>query len=77
MRATEEDTRRARAAALEIIDRRSAADTGVLVTLELTVAVVLLTVMNNDPQLAARMLNEGLLQGVESRLAFFASKVKP
>lgn len=43
-------------------------------TLEGTVAAVLLMVMGGDHKKAAAMLNEGLIEGVESRLALHASR---
>ena len=47
-----------------------------LVTLEHAVAAALLVAMNLDHRKAVQMLNEGLVPGVESRLALHASKVK-
>lgn len=70
-----EDTRRAVAAAKAIFDGRDPKDAygAVMVTLEHTVAVVLLT-LHASPDKAAAMLNEGLVQGVETRLALYASR---
>lgn len=46
-------------------------------TLEHTVTAALLILMGNDPRKAAAMLNEGLLPGIENRLALYnARKVK-
>lgn len=72
----QKDTQRALAAAKLIIDgRHPDADSGaILVTLEGLVALVLLAVMKNDPRLAAGMLNEGLVPGVEGRIALAASR---
>lgn len=72
----QKDTQRALAAAKLIIDGRDAsADLGaIMTTLEGLVALILLAVMGNDSRKAAGMLNEGLVQGVESRLALAASK---
>lgn len=69
------DTERAFAAARSIFDGRDPKSDfgGVMVTLEHVVAVVLLALLSS-PERAAGMLNEGLVQGVESRLALYASK---
>ena len=70
------DSMRAVAAAKEVLDGRDPiTDMGkVMVTLEHTVAAVLLMVMKQDPRKAAGMLNEGLVEGVEKRLGLYASK---
>jgi len=70
------DTKRTIAAAKEILaDRDPITDRGaVMVTLEGTVSAILLLVMGGDHKKAAAMLNEGLIQGVENRLAYAASK---
>ena len=47
-----------------------------MVTLEHALATALLVAMNMDHRKAVQMLNEGLVPGVESRLAIHASKVK-
>ena len=75
MSEAQNDTKRALAAARLIFDGRDPkSDFGaVLVTLEHAVATVLLTVMR-DPAKAAALLNEGLVPGVEERLAFYSSK---
>jgi hypothetical protein len=71
------DTVRATNAARAIVDGRHpdrfAAE--IMVTLEHTVAAVLLLI-DRDPHKAAAMLNEGLVQGVEARLADYNAKVK-
>lgn len=71
------DTVRVLQAAREIMDDRDpVADRGaIMVTLEGAVSAVLLMVMGGDHRNAAAMLNEGLLQGVEGRLALAASKL--
>lgn len=46
----------------------------ILVTLDGVVALVLLAVMDDCPSRAAAMLNEGLVQGVESRLALASAR---
>lgn len=46
----------------------------IMVTLEHTVAGILLAVMGNDAKKAAGMLNEGLVPGVEKRLGMYAAK---
>lgn len=76
MTEAQKDTQRALAAANLIIDGRvPSRDCGaVMTTLEHLVALVLLAVMKNDPEKAAGMLNEGLVQGVEERLALASSR---
>ena len=70
------DTQRAYAAAKAIIDGRDpvAEFSTVLVTAEHAFAALLLACMNGDARKAAEMLNEGLVPGIEQRLAFYASK---
>lgn len=72
----QKDTQRALLAAKQVIDGRdiSADSSAILVTLEGLVSLILLATMNNDAQKAAGMLNEGLVPGVESRIAFAASR---
>lgn len=72
----QKDTQRAIAAAKVIIDGRDPrSDHGaILVTLEGLVSLLLLATMDNDPQKAAGMLNEGLVPGVEGRIALAASR---
>ena len=72
----QKDTHRALAAAKLLIDGRDPrADMGaIMTTLEGLVSLMLLTVMDRDQRKAAAMLNEGLVPGVESRLAFHASR---
>ena len=72
----QKDTKRAIAAARLIIDGRypSTSMGAILTTLEATVSLILLTVMDNDERLAAAMLNEGLVPAVEQRLALAASR---
>lgn len=73
-----QDTQRYHDAAAKVIDGRDPiADRGeIMVALEGTVAAVLLMVMDGDPRKAAGMLNEGLVQGVEVRLALYASRTE-
>jgi len=70
------DTTRALTAAKAIIDGRDPAleYSKILVTAEHAFATVLLACMGGDPRKAAAMLNEGLVQGIEDRLALYASK---
>lgn len=70
------DTRRALLAAQAIFDGRHRDEDGssVLVTTEHAVATVLLAVFKNDAAKAALMLNEGLVPGIEERLAAYAAK---
>lgn len=71
------DTRRALAAAKAIFDGRDPMDdfSSILTTTEHVVALVLIAVIG-DPAKAAKMLNEGLLQGVEARLALYEARAK-
>lgn len=70
------DTARAIAAARAIFDGRdpSVDRASILVTAEHAFAAVLIACMGRDPRKAAAMLNEGLIPGIESRLALYASK---
>lgn len=72
----QKDTQRAIAAAKLLIDGRDPnADMGaIMTTLEGLVSLMLLTVMNRDERMAAALLNEGLVPGVESRLALHTSR---
>lgn len=76
MSESEKDTTRSITAAKAIVDGRDPSKdyAAILVTAEHAFAAVLLTVMDRDPRKAAAMLNEGLVQGIERRLALFASK---
>ncbi|WP_027682719.1 hypothetical protein [Rhizobium leguminosarum] len=69
------DTQRAFLAAKAILDGRDPEThrADVLVTTEHAIAAVLLACMGSDPRKAALMLNEGLVQGVEQRLAYYAT----
>lgn len=70
------DTSRAIEACKVIIDGRDPSKdySSILVTAEHAIAALLLAVMNRDPRKAAAMLNEALIQGVEERLALFATR---
>lgn len=70
------DHTRALAACHEILDNRHpiADRASVLVTLEHTIAAMLIAVMDGKPLLAVGMLHEGVLPGVEERIALFASR---
>lgn len=70
------DTVRIYLASSEILDGRNPIkDRGaIMVTLEGTVSAILLMVMGGDHKKAAAMLNEGLLEGVERRLAHSAQQ---
>lgn len=78
MSEVQRDTQRAIRAAHEIIDGRDPlADMGVImVTLDHVVAAVLLATQDRDPRLAAAMLNEGLVPGVEERLSRLIAKTE-
>lgn len=75
MHEAQKDTQRALAAAKSIIDGRDTERDGssILVTVEHAIAAVLLAVCK-DPRIAAGMLNEGLIPGIENRLSLYASK---
>lgn len=75
MTEAQRDTQRALAAAKAIFDGRDpAADmSAIMVTLDHVVGTVLLATQG-DPSKAARMLNEGLVPGVEERLAMAGAK---
>jgi hypothetical protein len=79
MTEAQKDTQRAAAAMRAIFDGRSPATdfSSVMVTTEHAIAGVLLALYPGNPAMAAKMLNEGLLPGIESRLSLYASKVKP
>lgn len=76
MNEAQKDTQRAFDAARALLDGRDPiADRGaVMVSLEHLVSTMLLMVMDRDPKKAAAMLNEGLVQGVEGRLAYGQSR---
>lgn len=71
-----DETRRTLAAVKAVCDGRDPATDmpAIMVTLEGTVAAVLTAVMGGDHRKAAVMLHEGLLEGVERRLAHGAAK---
>jgi hypothetical protein len=75
---TRQDTRRAREAASAMIDGRDPKQnmSGIMVTTEHAIATVLLYLFP-DPGMAAKVLNEGLVQGIEERLVRHASNMKP
>jgi hypothetical protein len=70
------DTARANEAVKAIIDGRNPFidAPSILVTAEHTFAVILLACMKGDARKAAGMLTEGLVPGIEQRLAYYASK---
>jgi len=70
------DTMRSQKAVMDILDGRDPIkDLGdVMVTLEHTVSTVLLMVMHKDARKAANMLNEGLVEGIELRLAYYGKQ---
>ena len=72
-----EDTLRAVAACKSIFDGRHPQRdmASVLVTAEHAIAALLLAMYPGDPATAARMLNEGLVEGIERRLSLYASKI--
>lgn len=68
----ERDTQRVIETVKALLDGRDPqADLGeVMITLEGVVTATLLMVMNQDRRKAIGMLNEGLIEGVERRLAY-------
>lgn len=76
MHEAQKDTRRALAAAKAICDGRHPVDerSRILVTLDHTIATVLVAAMGGDASKAVQMLHEGTIPGVEERIALFASK---
>jgi hypothetical protein len=72
----QKDTQRYLAAAKLIFDDRDPNEdaSAILVTLEGLVSLVLLATQRNDPRQAAAMLNDGLVPGVEERIALAASR---
>ena len=76
MNEAQKDSDRALKAALTICDGRIPHPQygAVMVTLEHTVATLLLAAMNGDGRKAAAMLNEGLVPRVEERLMLHASR---
>lgn len=74
MTEAQKDTQRAIAAAKALIDGRDPTSSSVMVTLEGLVSLMLLAHMKNDERLAAAMLNEGLVPGVEQRIALASSR---
>lgn len=74
----EKDTARVLATMLAVVDGRDPATdfAAIMVTLEGSVAGVLLALMQRNPAKAAGMLNEGLVPGVEQRLAMVQAKDK-
>lgn len=72
----QKDGQRALKAAKAIFDGRKVHDRGAIcVTLEYTIALVLIAVIG-DSKKAAGMLNEGILQGVEERLTWHEKRTK-
>lgn len=70
------DTHRALAACKAIFDDRDPTkhSSDILVTAEHAFAVVLLATCGGNPKMAAAMLNEALVQGIEERLSLWQSK---
>jgi hypothetical protein len=73
---SERDITRAKAAILCVMDQRDIQrDMGsILVTLEHTVAALLVSIYPDEPHKAAQMLNYALLQGIEDRISLYASR---
>lgn len=76
MHDAQKDTHRALAAAKAICDGRHPVESRstVLITLDHTIALILLAAMDNDPKKAVAMLHEGTIPHVEERIMLYASK---
>lgn len=76
MHDAKKDTHRALQAAAAICDdRHPTADMArVLITLDHTIALILLATLGNDPKKAVAMLHEGTIPHVEERIALYAQK---
>ena len=70
------DTKLALQAAKLILDGRDPVKdrAQVLITLDHTIATLLLVAMDGDPRKAAQMFNEGTVPHVEERLMLFAAR---
>ncbi|MAI35033.1 MAG: hypothetical protein CMM07_25625 [Rhodopirellula sp.] len=76
MHDAQKDTKRALDAAKSICDGRHPVESRdtVLVTLDHTIATVLLAAMGGDAKKAVVMLNEGTIPHVEERIMMFANQ---
>lgn len=76
MHDAQKDTSRALAAVKSILDGRDPVTdrSTVLITLDHTIALLLLAAMELDPKKAVGMLHEGVLPSVEERIMQFANK---
>ncbi|TNE43417.1 MAG: hypothetical protein EP341_11385 [Sphingomonadales bacterium] len=70
------DSQRAIEAAKLILDGRDPVKdrAQVLITLDHTIALLVLVAMENDPRKAVQMFNEGTVPHVEERIMLFANK---
>jgi hypothetical protein len=76
MHDAKKDTQRALAAAKEICDGRHPVEdrSTILITLDHTIATVLIAAMGGDAKKAVAMLNEGTIPHVEERIMLFANQ---
>ena len=76
MHDAQKDTHRAMAAAKAICDDRHPVEdrSTVLITLDHTIALILLTAMRGDAKKAVAMLHEGTIPHVEERIMLYANK---
>jgi hypothetical protein len=76
MSEAQKDRERSLAACKVLIDGRDpvAEMASIMVTLEHAVTMMLLVTQGGDPARAVGMLNEGLVEGIEGRIALFASR---
>ena len=76
MKQPSRDSRLAIEAAMLILDGRDPVKdrAQVLITLDHTIATLLLVAMDRDPEKAMQMFNEGTVPHVEERIMLFASK---
>lgn len=70
------DTKRAIAAAKLILDSRDPVKdrSQVLITLDHTIALLILVAMEQDPKKAVQMFNEGTVPHVEERIMLYGSR---
>lgn len=76
MHDAKKDTKRALGAAKEICDGRHPVKdrSTVLITLDHTIATILLTAMGGDATKALGMFNEGTIPSVEERIMLYANQ---
>ena len=74
MTESEKDTQRALAACKVLIDGRDTSDhASIMTTVEHAIATMLIS-LYEEPRLAAGMLNEALVPGIEQRLTLYGAR---